>query len=59
MFTLTTALREIIRADHTIQPWEGHHLTLEGFKLEQGIWVRRTAFETKRFDHVCETPERE
>lgn len=56
-FTMTTALREIIRAD-SLQPWEGHQLTVDGFKLEDGIWVRRTRFEPVRFEHVCQVPRR-
>ena len=57
-FTLTTALREIVRTDHTMQPWEGHYLTREGFKLEQGLWVRRTGFEPRVFELVQEVPRR-
>lgn len=56
-FVLTAALREIIRADR-LQPWEGHQLTVDGFKLEQGVWVRRTAFKPVQFDHVSQTPRR-
>lgn len=59
MFKLTTAIREIIRIDHTPQPWEAHSLTVAGFKLEQGLWVRRTSLKPMEFGEVYCVPSRE
>lgn len=58
-FTLTTAIREIIRASHAMHPYEGHHLTTEGFKLEAGVWVRRSYLEPVDFDLVFMVQRRE
>lgn len=57
-FTLTTAIREIIRASHNIQPYEGRQLTVEGFKLEKGIWVRRTYLVPQEFELVSQVRRR-
>lgn len=56
MFTITTDIREILRADHTMQGYEGRHLTMEHFKLEQGVWVRRWRIEPKTFELVFQVP---
>ena len=57
MFTLTTAVREIITLDHTAQPYEATHLTRERCRLENGIWIRRIHFESLAFSDVFQLPE--
>jgi hypothetical protein len=50
--TLQTAIRQIATASHELQQYERLHLTRERFRLEKGVWVRRTYFEPKHYDLV-------
>jgi len=57
--TLQTAIREILTTDKPLQHYEALHLTSERFRLEKGVWVRRTGFESKVFEIIWEVPGRE
>lgn len=57
-YTLDTAIREILRPTHTMQGYEGTHLTRLRFRLENGVWVRRSRFETLKLAVVLDVPEK-
>jgi hypothetical protein len=59
MITLQTAIREIVTSDIPLQHYEALHLTGERFKLEKGVWVRRTFLLPREMELVFEVPSRD
>ncbi len=56
-YRLETAVREILRPTHQMQPFEATYLTRARFRLEKGVWVRRVYLEIQTLEAVLDVPE--